>query len=101
MLYLIEDYQEVMVCFDSNHLLTETHNSFFKAVGNRIGTIHASDYDMTDERHWLPGKGVIDWPSFLTSLMNYCYDGVFMTEVKSAKLDEVCRSYTDVICKTN
>lgn len=101
MLYLIEDYPEVMVCFDSNHLLTETHNSFFKAVGDRIGTIHASDYDMTDERHWVPGKGVIDWPSFLTSLMHYGYDGVFMTEVKSAKLDEICRSYTDVICKTN
>lgn len=100
MLFLIKDYPEVMVCFDSNHLLIETHNSFFKAVGDRIGTIHASDYDKTDERHWVPGKGVIDWPAFLTSLMHYGYDGVFMTEVKSATLDEVCRSYTDVICKT-
>lgn len=100
MLYLIEDYPEVMVCFDSNHLLIETHNSFFMAIRDRIGTIHASDYDKTDERHWVPGKGVIDWPAFLTSLMHYGYDGVFMTEVKSATLDEVCRSYTDIICKT-
>lgn len=40
---LIADYPEVMVCFDSNHLLKEEHAHFFEAVGNRIGTIHASD----------------------------------------------------------
>ena len=51
---LIADYPEVMVCFDSNHLLKEEHAHFFEAVGNRIGTIHASDYDRKDERHWLP-----------------------------------------------
>jgi sugar phosphate isomerase/epimerase len=100
MRYLIEDYPEVMVCFDSNHLLIETHDSFFRNVGDRIGTIHASDYDMTDERHWMPGKGVINWPSFLTSLIHYGYDGVFMTEVKQGTAAEVAASYKNVICKT-
>lgn len=100
MRYLIEDYPEVMVCFDSNHLLIETHDSFFRNVGERIGTIHASDYDMTDERHWMPGKGVINWPSFLTNLIHYGYEGVFMTEVKSGTAAEVAASYKTVICKT-
>lgn len=100
MIELIKDFPEVMVCFDSNHLLNETHSSFFRNVGDRIGTIHASDYDMNDERHWLPGKGIIDWPLFLTSLFHYGYEGVFMTEVKSAGLEEVKAAYTNVICKT-
>lgn len=100
MRYLIEDYPEVMVCFDSNHLLIETHESFFRNVGERIGTIHASDYDMTDERHWMPGKGVINWPSFLTSLIHYGYEGIFMTEVKEGTAAEVAASYKNVICKT-
>ena len=80
---LIADYPEVMVCFDSNHLLKEEHAHFFEAVGNRIGTIHASDYDRKDERHWLPGEGVIDWPDFLRRLQASGYKGVFMHEVRA------------------
>lgn len=101
-LYLIADYPEVMVCFDSNHLLAEDHGHFFSVVGDRIGTIHASDYDRTDERHWLPGQGTIDWPMFLTHLMHYGYDGVFMTEVKSGPTAaDVAAAYRDVVCATN
>ena len=74
---LIADYPEVMVCFDSNHLLKEEHAHFFEAVGNRIGTIHASDYDRKDERHWLPGEGVIDWPDFLRRLQASGLQGSF------------------------
>ena len=66
--FLIQDYPEVIVCFDSNHLLIEDHNLFFQNVGHRIGTIHTSDYDKVDERHWMPGLGVIDWPLFLLNL---------------------------------
>lgn len=101
MRYLIEDYPEVMVCFDSNHLLIEDHASFFRNVGERIGTIHASDYDMSDERHWMPGQGIINWPIFLTSLMHYGYEGVFMTEVKgSYSAADVMNVYTNLICAT-
>ena len=100
-LYLIQDYPEVMVCFDSNHLLIENHNDFFRNVGNRIGTTHASDYDKVDERHWMPGQGVINWPSFMTNLLHYDYDGVFMTEVKSGTASEVMTAYKNVICATN
>ena len=97
--YLIQDYPEVMVCFDSNHLLIEDHNLFFQNVGHRIGTTHASDYDKVDERHWMPGLGVIDWPSFLINLMHFGYDGVFMTEVKTGTAAEVANAYKNIICK--
>ena len=93
---LIADYPEVMVCFDSNHLLKEEHAHFFEAVGNRIGTIHASDYDRKDERH----EGVIDWPDFLRRLQASGYKGVFMHEVRAgvnATPENVVKAYKEVI----
>ena len=97
---LIADYPEVMVCFDSNHLLKEEHAHFFEAVGNRIGTIHASDYDRKDERHWLPGEGVIDWSDFLRRLQASGYKGVFMHEVRAGETatpDNIVKTYNEVI----
>lgn len=88
-LQLIANYPEVMVCFDSNHLLKEDHAHFFEQAGNRIGTIHASDYDRKDERHWLPGKGIIDWPDFLRKLKQSGYNGVFMYEIRSSEVGSV------------
>ena len=49
---------------------------------DRIATVHVSDYDMVDERHWLPGKGRIDWPALYGALMKAGYKGVFMYELK-------------------
>ena len=97
---LIGDFPEVMVCFDSNHLLQEEHAHFFETVGSRIGTIHASDYDRKDERHWLPGEGVIDWTDFLRRLRASGYEGVFMHEVRAgenATPANVVKAYNEVI----
>lgn len=86
-LYLIKDYPEVMCCFDSNHLLKEEHSHFFENVGSRIATIHASDYDRVDERHWIEGTpgGVIDWPAFYKGLKDCGYEGVFMHECRNGE----------------
>ena len=83
LMWLIEPYPDVMVCFDSNHLLTESHADFFKDCNGRVGTVHISDYDGIDERHWIPGHkgGVIDWKEFYRMLRRSGYDGVFMFEV--------------------
>ena len=83
MLYLTDPYPDVKVCFDTNHLLLESHDKYFADLGSRIGTIHVSDYDRVDERHALPGNGVIDWPAFHYRLRLSGYDGIFMYEVKS------------------
>jgi sugar phosphate isomerase/epimerase len=76
--YILEPFPELMVCFDTNHLLIESHEKFFYELGDRIGTIHISDYDRIDERHDLPGNGVIDWPAFHYMLRQCGYDGIFM-----------------------
>lgn len=81
MMFLIGNYPEVMVCFDTNHLLIESHADFFRGVGDRIAHVHVSDYDFMDERHWLPGRGQIDWSDFIRRLRDSGYDGVFMHEI--------------------
>jgi sugar phosphate isomerase/epimerase len=44
------------VCFDTNHLLKESSEDFARAVGPHIVTLHVSDYDGKDERHWMAGE---------------------------------------------
>lgn len=80
--YLTADIPNVKVCFDTNHLLIDSHDEFFRKVGDRIGTIHVSDYDGVDEKHWLPfhEKGTVDWAAFCKNLKKCGYDGVFMFE---------------------
>ena len=101
LMYMICDYPEVMVCFDTNHLLQESHEHFFSVVGSRIGTIHASDYDRVDERHWIEGTGCIDWPAFLKTLKASGYKGVFMHEVRSGENvnpASIHAAYRKVVC---
>jgi len=69
------------ICFDSNHLLQEKPEDFIAKVGNLITTIHISDYDGLDEKHWLPGKGVINWSKVISELIKIDYNGPFMFEV--------------------
>jgi sugar phosphate isomerase/epimerase len=50
-------------------------------VGEKIVTLHVSDYDGIDERHWLPGEGCIDWQALRAALCEVGYDGVWMYEL--------------------
>ena len=67
-------------CFDTNHLLNEPTFDFMRAVGDRIVTLHLSDYDFVNERHWLPGDGQIDWRGLMRTLDEIGYGGVMMYE---------------------
>ncbi len=81
--YLTEGIPNVGVCFDTNHLLLGSHKDFMEKVGDRIRTIHVSDYDGVDEKHWLPmhESSIIDWTTFYKDLKRTGYKGVFMFEV--------------------
>jgi sugar phosphate isomerase/epimerase len=68
------------ICFDSNHLLYEKPEEFVAAVGDLIITLHISDYDGIDERHWLPGTGIINWTNVITELLKHGYSGPFLFE---------------------
>ncbi len=78
---LVDGLANVSICCDVNHLLQETPQDFIRQVGSRITTTHISDYDNINERHWLPGLGIIDWPEVISALSATGYEGPFLYEV--------------------
>ena len=80
-LTLIGDHPALGVCFDTNHLTKEPGESFVEAVAPRLLTLHLSDFDYINERHWLPGEGKIAWPSLIQAIENTGYGGPLMYEV--------------------
>ena len=80
-LRLIGANDKLRVCFDTNHLLTDDNVHFIEKVGSKIITLHVSDYDFTDEKHWLPGEGLNDWNAIYAALQKVNYGGVWMYEI--------------------
>jgi sugar phosphate isomerase/epimerase len=81
MLALLEGSDHLRVCMDANHLLKEKTEHFIRQVGNKIITVHISDYDFVNERHWLPGKGINNWTAIIAALAESGYTGPFLYEV--------------------
>ncbi len=88
---LISAHEKLRVCFDLNHLLIQKNVDFVKALGDKIITLHVSDYDFKDERHWLPYEGKTDWVELVTALENADYNGVFMYEIRKKAPDTILR----------
>ena len=72
------------VCFDTNHLLLESHADFLARLGPLVATLHVSDYDFVNERHWLPGEGKIDWRALADGLDAIGYADAFTYELSFA-----------------
>ncbi|HEU5315997.1 MAG TPA: sugar phosphate isomerase/epimerase family protein [Chloroflexota bacterium] len=78
------------VCIDANHLnLRDDLAAGVRTLGRRLFTLHCSENDGIDERHWLPGSagGVIDWNAFLGALRDVRYAGPFLYELRTLDLD--------------
>jgi sugar phosphate isomerase/epimerase len=58
---LILENGKIGVCCDTNHLFRESPGDFIRKIGSRVVTLHVSDFDGIDERHWMPGEGIVDW----------------------------------------
>ena len=86
-LYLLSQNPDLRVCFDTNHLLKETNEAFVRAVGDKIITLHVSDYDFIDEKHVFPGDGLIDWKALQGELEAVNYNGPFMYELNPKDQD--------------
>ena len=88
----------VKICFDVNHLLGDTHENFLNSLENDIITTHLSDYDGEDERHWLPGEGIVPWKLLFERLESVGYDGAYLFELKMVddvpyKPDEIIAAF--------
>lgn len=81
MLELVGVNDKLGICFDTNHVLKENVIEFAKNIGNRIVTLHVSDCDFENERHWLPGEGKVEWKELIKALDDVNYSGVWMYEI--------------------
>ncbi|GIO99107.1 hypothetical protein J14TS5_41930 [Paenibacillus lautus] len=81
-LQLLEADERLVVCCDVNHLLQEAPENFIRQVGSRIHTVHMSDHDGVDERHFYPGEGRISWNHVIAALAEIGYQGPFLFEVR-------------------
>ncbi len=98
-LYLTEGHDSLKVVFDTNHLLHEDIGEFIKKVGNRIASTHISDYDFIDEKHWLPGEGMIDWDKLYKDLVSVGYDGAWLYELGFVAPKTLTTRSRDLTCK--
>jgi len=73
---------KLKVCYDTNHLLNNDNVNFIKTFADKIVTIHVSDCDFINERHWLPGEGKVNWPEVMAALQEINYQGVFLYELR-------------------
>ena len=80
-LELLTSHPDIKCCFDTNHLLGEDNVEFIRKVGSKIVTLHVSDYDFINERHWLPGEGKNDWQGILQALKDINYSGIWLYEI--------------------
>lgn len=74
---------DVPICFDVNHLLGDSHAAFLSLLATHCVTTHLSDYDGIDERHWLPGEGIVPWKEVFTGLLSAGYRGPFLFELRA------------------
>ena len=80
-LLLLSANDKLRACLDLNHSLIDDTVEVIKALGERIITIHVSDRDNINERHWMPGEGVLDWDKIIDAFQSINYSGAWIYEV--------------------
>jgi sugar phosphate isomerase/epimerase len=101
------DPAAVGVCIDVNHLnLREPDlKAAVGVLAPRLLSLHCSDNDGVDERHWLPGApgAVVDWSGFFRGLAAAGYHGPFVYELRplglsaKATLDRIVENYRQFV----
>lgn len=96
--HLLETHPKLRMCCDVNHQQQEPIDEFIRQFADRIITVHISDHDFIDERHWLPGEGDADWNKIFRSLKDIGYQGAWMYEVSFTCPDTILRD-RDLTCQ--
>jgi len=102
MLAFLERCKKAYTCVDVNHFYYEKPETAIIKYGDRIGTVHISDYDFVKERHLLPKEGKIEWNKVLAALQEAGYQGVFTYEVSDCySLEQIRENYGQVFDEYN
>ena len=97
---LLSANDKLRVCFDFNHSLIDDTAEFIKAVGDKIITTHVSDRDDINERHWLPGEGILDWKKIIDAFNSTGYNGAWIYEISldpPPTIDRRTLTYSDFV----
>lgn len=79
---LLSADERLRCVFDTNHLLGGRDPiEFIRRIGDKIVSLHVSDYDGVDEKHWLPGEGINDWAAIMDALDEIGYAGPILYEL--------------------
>ncbi|MBR4206797.1 MAG: sugar phosphate isomerase/epimerase [Clostridia bacterium] len=98
MLRFLEAIPTLRAVFDTNHSLREDNPHFIRALGSKIVSLHVSDYDFIDEKHWLPGEGKNDWKGIIAALEDIGYEGRFLYELHAGPTyQDVAENYKKLI----
>ncbi len=88
-------------CLDTNHPRDPGQlNDIVRKLGKRIITLHISDYDGIDEKHWMPFKGIINWGDFVNALGSIGYSGAFIYEInlsKEGNIEDIIENFQKII----
>jgi sugar phosphate isomerase/epimerase len=73
---------EVGACLDTGHafLAGDIHNLVHKLAGH-LRMLHTHDNGGTDDNHWPPGDGKIDWEKILRELTEVRFHGALILEM--------------------
>jgi sugar phosphate isomerase/epimerase len=78
-------------CYDSSHDFISGHSpcTLLKKWGGRLVTTHFSDNNGTNDDHYLPGDGRIDWNLVQDAFPKTQYSGSIMLEVVPQDSDDI------------
>ncbi len=90
------DPRTVGACLDVNHVMHRYLElpDDIRTLGDRLIHLHLSDYDGVDEKHWMPGDGVIDWKELVHALRETGYAGPLHYE-SASKAETVSEKVRD------
>ncbi len=96
-LWLLEKVPKLMMVIDINHPFIDTPEDLIEKVGSRVKCLHVSDRDEIQERHDIPGNGVLNWNKIIGALEKIGYSGEFTYEVsikrRQTPLVEIKKNY--------
>lgn len=78
------DTKRMGICIDTGHSLLNKHDpcSDIQKAGSLLKSLHINDNDGLEDRHMVPGNGIIKWHQICQILQNIHYQGPFLLEVE-------------------
>ncbi len=98
-LELLSADDRLRACFDTNHIVGGDPAEHIRALGERLITLHVSDYDLIFEKHWFPGEGKNNWNEIIDALSDINYKGVWLYEVAFGSLPTLPYTRRSLTCE--